>query len=146
MPQFCRVAENPQEQAASPPVHNSPATAFWSKYWNNRVPDYRDMYTRDYDDDEYDHNYDDNNVGIVRTKSRGRNTRLDPRHVQMPHGDEDPVQTFENSNALRLKSSASDSSSHHSFLPLLCSFLIMNIMRLWSRTSSDFHWTTTGAH
>jgi len=127
MKMIFRVAENPHEQAASP-VHSSPATAFWSKYWNTRVPDYRDIYTRDYDDADYDYNYDDNNVGIVRTKSGGRNTRLDPRHVQMPHGDEDPVKTFDNSNALRLKSSASDNS--HSYILFLCTFLIINILRL----------------
>ena len=87
-----RVADNQHEQKLSE-VQKSHATAFWSKYWNTRVPDYRDIYTRDYETDSYD----DNSVS-------GRNSRLDPRHVQMP-GDQGDSDQYDGSNALRLQSS-----------------------------------------
>ena len=103
----CRVAESPHEQQATAPgpaTRRGPASAFWSKYWSSRVPDYRDLYSRDYGDyGDYDADAD-NRVGEQlrgpRTKSR-----LDPRHVQSAPAEE-LSRTFDNTNALRLKSSA----------------------------------------
>jgi len=118
MKMIFRVAENPlEENAVNHNVQNNPASAFWSKYWNSRVPDYRDSYTRDYSDYEYD----DNRVGVVRTKSRIRNSRLDPRHVQMPRDD---LEEFQRTNALRLQHTTTSGVSRN----LLSSVLVHLIL------------------
>ena len=121
----CRVAESPHEQEAvdgHPATHRGPASAFWSKYWSSRVPDYRDLYSRDYGD--YDADTADNSVGEQlrgpRTKSR-----LDPRHVQTAPAEE-LSRTFDNTNALRLKSSAG--LGGQSSYPVLLLSLVLGII------------------
>ena len=78
------------------------------------MPDYRDIYTRDYETE----NYDDNSV-------RARNSRLDPRHVQMPGSGDDNSDSdhYTGSNALRLQSSGVTSVTQS----VLCIVLVLAV-------------------
>lgn len=85
-----RVADNQHERVQEHPRKTHPSL-FWSKYWKTgaRLPSERD---------HYDHSSGESSV---RTKSL-RNNRLDPRHVRLQPGE---AETFDGSNALKLKSS-----------------------------------------
>jgi len=116
-----RVAESKLESSSQ--LHHSRPAIFWSKYWNSRVPDMRDVYrTRDFDPDYSDSG--DSQRDFVRN-SEGE-TRLDPRYVRT-RGEKSQRynEEFDGTNALRLKSSSEKSVFNLSILVILLSACIL---------------------
>ena len=120
------MAENPHEQQMSSNQRNH-ATAFWSKYWNNRIPktfsnsDYRDIYQHEQELDypSYENHFKRDHI------SRDRKSRLDARHVQMPQNSEN----YEDSTASRLRSNGSECDKPYTLLMVLVTLLYT--LRLW---------------
>jgi len=120
MKMIFRVAENPHEQQMSSNQRNH-ATAFWSKYWNNRIPktfrnsDYRDVYQHEQSLDypSYEDHFKRDHI------SRDRKSRLDARHVQMPQNSEN----YEDSTASRLRSNGSECDKPYTLLMVLVTLL-----------------------
>jgi len=109
-----RVAESKLETSPSHLLQSKP-TVFWSRYWNSRVPDARDMYrTRDYEDVYQD--LDDNSLDNAENKHQRRYSDLDGYDESL-----EPV------NALRLHSASSvlGGAPLTVILTLVTSFLVL---------------------
>eukprot|EP00092_Neocalanus_flemingeri_P000327 GFUD01000349.1.p1 GENE.GFUD01000349.1~~GFUD01000349.1.p1 ORF type:complete len:269 (+),score=44.81 GFUD01000349.1:138-944(+) len=114
-----RVAESKME-SSSQSLHHSRPAIFWSKYWNSRVPDLRDVYrTRDFEPD-----YSDSQDDLVRN-SDGE-TRVDPRFLRT-RGEKSHRynEEFDGTNALRLKSAGEKIVFNLSVLVILLSVCIL---------------------
>ena len=116
---FCRVAESVLE-SSSQTLHQSRPAIFWSKYWNSRVPDLRDVYrTRDFISDYSDTEDQDEFV-------RNDDGVSDPRYVRT-RGEKSHRynEEFDGTNALRLKSSSGKLIFNLSALVILLSACIL---------------------
>lgn len=105
-----RVAENEVESSPTSLNHPRP-TVFWSKYWNSRVPDIRDIYrTRD-PENVFSDNEDNSvrNSDEVYPKSLGDN-----RNIVMGYDE-----SLERANALRLHSSSSPNTRWSQSTPVM---------------------------
>jgi len=114
-----RVAESVLE-SSSQTLHQSRPAIFWSKYWNSRVPDLRDVYrTRDFISDYSDTEDQDEFV-------RNDDGVSDPRYVRT-RGEKSHRynEEFDGTNALRLKSSSGKLIFNLSALVILLSACIL---------------------
>merc|ERR1712187_372252 len=94
-----RVAQSVLE-TSSQTLQNSRPAIFWSKYWNSRVPDLRDIYrTRDFVSDYSDREGQEEFVRIEGgTDPQYARARAEKSHRYN--------EEFDGTNALRLKSSS----------------------------------------
>jgi len=110
-----RVAESILE-TSSQTLQNSRPAIFWSKYWNSRVPDLRDIYrTRDYSDREGQEEF-------VRSDEVGTDPRYVRARAEKSHRYNEE---FDGTNALRLKSSSEKLFFNLSVLVILLSTYIV---------------------
>jgi len=118
-----RVAESTME-SSSQSLHRARPAIFWSKYWNSRVPDLRDVYrTQDFVSDYSDLDGQDE---FVRTDDG--ETGLDPRYVRT-RGEKSHRynEEFDGTNALRLKSGSGEKLVFNFSLVLVMALLCLSM-------------------
>ena len=107
-------------ESSSKTLQHSRPAIFWSKYWNSRVPDLRDIYrTRDYVSDYSDTEGQDE---FVRNDDEGADPRYARSRGEKSHSYNEE---FDGTNALRLKSSSEKLFFNLSVLVILLSTYVL---------------------